>query len=234
MRSTFTPLHITSYVRHLIPRPMPHHILVVDAHPSGPEGLRHWIDRAADLELWGHAATPSDASKALAVAQPDLILADVASTDTGGIEWIARSHEAHPSVPVMVAGYPEADQHVERALRAGARGYVCRSTSPDAMLAAIRSVLAGHVVLPESARDRLLSASAPRDAERSVATLSDRQRDVLRLIGQGLTTTEIAERLGISPKTVETHRVHIKRRLNLETANALICWAALWVESETR
>ncbi|GAB5534086.1 MAG: response regulator transcription factor [Rubricoccaceae bacterium] len=206
---------------------MPHRILLLDDYPPTAEGFRAAIERSPDLEVAGHVSTSGKALASLALTQPDLILAG-----SDGLELVTQVRETHPALPVLlVASLPDDhhDQHAARAIRAGARGYLARSSSPEAVLAAIRSVLLGHVVLPESVA-RLLNASDGVDL--SVESLSRRQLDVLRRIGQGMTTAETAADLGISPKTVETHRAHIKSKLNLDTANALIRWAALWVESE--
>lgn len=210
---------------------MPHPILVIDS-PSGPGGLSSWVDRAPDLEVWRRVSTSENVLQSLAVAQPDLVLAHAATVGSGTNTWTAQIRAEHPTLPILAAAHPDEPYVVERALLAGAQGSVSRLASPEALLAAVRSVLAGHVVVPASVRDRLFPGGSRTPRSASVDALSTRQLEVLHLIGYGLSTTAIACRLGISPKTVETHRVHIKRRLGLETANALIRWAALWVESE--
>lgn len=210
---------------------MPHRILVVDPHRSSLDGLKPWIDSTPDVGIWGHVSTWSDALEVLEAAQPDLILAHATSTRHEHADGMGLLRSEHPSIPILVAAPECGGADTGPALRAGARGVVPRSAPPEALLAAIRSVLMGHVILPESARDRFFSGTPRPPTEGSVDALSVRQLEVLRLIGHGLSTTEIARRLEISPKTVETHRVHIKSRLGLATANALIRWAALWVES---
>lgn len=208
---------------------MLHRILLLDDYPPTDEGFRAAIERAPDLEVAGHVSTAREALASLAQIQPDLILAGA-----DGLELVAQVRATHPDLPVLlVASLPEdhQDQHAARALRAGARGYLSRSSSPEAVLAAIRSVLLGHVILPDSIQLPLDPAAMN---SMSVDVLSRRQLDVLRRIGQGMTTAEAATDLGISPKTVETHRAHIKSKLRLDTSNALIRWAALWVASEGR
>ncbi|MEO0558943.1 MAG: response regulator transcription factor [Bacteroidota bacterium] len=207
---------------------MDHRILLVDDYPPTTEGFRAAIENAPDLGIVGHVATAQEAIAVLDEVYPCLILAGA-----DGLELVSRLREAGSSLPVLVVASLSSDhqdQHAARALRAGARGFLPRSSSPEAVLAAIRSVLLGHVIVPETVSLPLGTSSTPL----SVDALSRRQLDVLRRIGLGMTTTEIAAHLGISPKTVETHRAHIKSRLNLSTSNALIRWAALWVEAERR
>ena len=210
---------------------MPHRILVVES-ASAPESLRVWVDRSPDLSVWGHASAVSEALSALVAAQPDLILTASNLMGECVIELVSQVCSAHPRIPVLVASQTGDNQQVARSIRAGARGYVSHGSSQDAVLAAIRTVLTGHIVLPESAHPHFIHPSlCTNHSGSSASCLSDRQLDVLRLIGQGLTTTQIADQLNISPKTVETHRVNIKSKLGLGTANALIRWAALWRES---
>jgi len=208
---------------------MPHRILVVEAHPS--TGLRSVIQSAPDLTLCCEARTADAAFPLLETSIPDLLITDVSLPGVDGIELTKQVRAAYPDFPILVVSATNGDHDAVRAMQAGAHGCISQQSTPEATLAAIRSVLMGHVVLPESTRERLRTPPPQPEVALPVESLSNRQLDVLRRIGQGMTTTEIADHLGISPKTVETHRINIKNKLNLETANALIRRAALWVES---
>ena len=212
---------------------MPFRILVVDGHPVTREGFRALIGRSDDLTLDHEVDTAGDALDRLAAGAPDLVLADVSLPGMDGIEMTKRLRSEHPAVPVLVVSAASEDIYAPRAIRAGARGFVSKRQSGEAILDAIRAVLNGHVVVADGVRDRLLNQYLDHDPHaQPVDVLSDRELEVLTLIGQGLRTTDIAARLGISPKTVETHRVHVKDKLSLQTTNELVRWAALWVESE--
>lgn len=212
---------------------MPHRILVVEDHPITREGLRALINQTSDLDV---VADVSDAVAALHVLNEstvDMVITDVSLPGADGIELTKQVRAAHPAVPVLVVSALSEDLYAARAIRAGARGFISKLAPSDSVLDAIRSVLTGHVVIPDGVRDRILDRYLNHDSAGSpVESLSDRELEVLRLIGRGLKTTLVAERLGISPKTVETHRVNIKDKLSLDTTNELIRWAALWMESD--
>ena len=212
---------------------MPFRILVVDGHPVTREGLRALIGRTDDLIVSHEVGTASEALAHLASSPPDLVVSDVSLPGADGIELTKRIRAEYPAVPVLLVSALSEDIYAPRAVRAGARGFVSKQRSGDDVIDAIRAVLNGHVVVADAVRDRLLSQYLDHDPHaQPVDVLSDRELEVLGLIGQGLRTKDIASRLGISPKTVETHRVHVKDKLSLQTTNELIRWAALWAESE--
>jgi DNA-binding NarL/FixJ family response regulator len=209
---------------------MPYRILVVADLLDAREGLISLIGEASDLTVCCDAATTEAALSAIAISVPDLVIAEATRPEPDGIKLTQLIRAANPEIPVLVVSTREEEIDAAHVLRVGARGVISVPSPSEAILSAIRSVLLGHVVLPESVRDQFLAPSVTNGSGPvSAEHLSRRQLEVLRHIGQGMTTTEIADTLDISPKTVETHRVNIKNKLNFDTANALIRWAALWV-----
>ncbi len=209
---------------------MTHRVFLVEDHPITREGIRSLIRAAPDLEVVGEASSGPDAIDLLSAAKPDLVLADIAIDGSDGIELTKQIRSMYPEVKILVvSAYPER-VYAERAVRAGAMGYVAKQEASGILLEAIRTVLDGRLHLSDAVRDRVVGSylSAGSGAESSVADLTDRELEVFRYFGQGLTTSQVAEAMMLSPKTVETHRVHIKQKLGIETTNEFVQRATLW------
>ncbi len=215
---------------------MTRRVFVVDDHPVMREGLANLLERAPDLEFAGEAASAVEAMERLPEAQPDLCVVDLSLPGTNGIELIRQIRSLWPSYRILVVSAHSEVLYAERALRAGAQGFMMKDEPPLVILGAIRSVLEGRIALSDVMRDRLLHVFLDRGeaADEPVGKLSDRELEVFHHLGRGLSTREIAAALFLSPKTVETYRANIKTKLGLKTASELIQRATLWVESLDR
>ncbi len=210
-------------------------ILVVDDHPIVRQGLSQLIDHESDLAVCGEAETAADALGQLDGAKADMCIVDISLRGTNGIELIKQIKAESPSLPVLVLSMHDENLYAERALRAGAKGYIMKQEAPENVLVAIRKVLSGDIYLSPAMSARMLQmlVEVPTSSTTSsVERLSDRELEVFRLIGQGLGTRQIAEQLNLSVKTIESHRAHIKDKLNLKTATELLQHATLWVQAE--
>jgi DNA-binding NarL/FixJ family response regulator len=217
------------------PTPGKANILLVDDHPLMRRGLAGLIDSEPDLAVCAEAASCRAAIDAIARCMPDLAIVDL-SLEGGedGLDLVKAMKGRSPAIPALVLSmYPEA-HYGERALRAGARGYIAKQQLGDAVLAAIRRVLAGRIYMSEALGADLASRFVGGDArpQSSLATLSDRELQVFRLIGGGRRTREIASILHLSPKTIESYREHLKHKLDIDGAPELVRCAVRFVEMD--
>ncbi len=213
-------------------------ILIVDDHPIVRSGLVMLINQEPDLVVCCEAEDPAQALKVVETAHPDLALVDLSLKGRDGIELIKDLRQRMPQLPILVLSMLDEKFYAERALRAGARGYVMKHEATTKLLTAIRRVLGGEVCVSDTVVTGLLNKLSDKSAghhaaEDPVVSLSDRELTVFQMIGQGITTGRIASQLHISPKTVETYRMHIKEKLNLETAADLIQYAVKWSSART-
>ena len=209
-------------------------VLLVDDHPFMRAGLRQLIDRQPDLVVCGEAGNPAEAFQQLSRERPDLVLTDLTMPGRGGLEFLRDLRAAHDGLTILVVSMHDEAVYAERALRAGARGYIMKEAGGENMLAAIRRVLGGEVYVSPRMSARILdalSAGRPRGSRSPIEQLTDREFEVFQLIGQGRSTRDIAAELHLSPKTVDVHRGHIKEKLGLRDATALIRHAVRWVET---
>jgi DNA-binding NarL/FixJ family response regulator len=209
-------------------------ILLVDDHPFMRAGLAQLIERQADLAVCGEAGNPAEALRELARALPDLILTDITMPGRSGLEFIKDLRAQYSKLVILVVSMHDEAIYAERALRAGARGYIMKEAGGENLLGAIRQVLRGETyVSPRMAAKVLddLSARRPRGSSSPIEKLTDREFEIFRLIGQGKSTRDIAGQLHLSPKTVDVHRSHIKEKLDLTDATALVRHAVRWVET---
>lgn len=221
-----------SRIQPVIPRKK---ILLMDDHPMTRYGLAQLISREADLQVYGEVENVRQAFAAIKLPLPDLVLADISMPGKSGLEFIKDMQALYPAIPVLILSMHDESIYAERVLHVGGRGYIMKSEGGEKLLAAIRRVLQGEVYVSNSVSAsilNLLSKSKPGREARLLSALTDREFEVFRLLGQSLSTTEIGQRLQISGKTVETHRLHAKEKLNLKTGAELIQHAVRWVVAQ--
>lgn len=207
-------------------------ILVVDDHPVVRKGLLALINEEADLQVCGEAEDAVEALRQVDALQPDLVIIDISLKKGHGIELVKQIKARNQQVRMLVSSMHDESVFAERALRAGAQGYIGKQEVPEKIIDAIRQVLQGKIYLSPTMTERILHRAAHPDevVGRSPSEcLSDRELAVFELIGQGFTTRVIAEKLHISIKTVETYREHIKTKLNLANTAELSRHAVQWV-----
>jgi len=211
-------------------------VLLVDDHPLMRAGLAQLINLQPDLVVCGEAGDPAEASRELGRTKPDLILTDITMPGRGGFEFIRDLIAVKPDLLILVVSMHDEVIFAERALRAGARGYVMKEAGGENLLAAIRQVLGGQVYLSARMSARALedlSARKPRGSASPIEKLTDREFEVFQLVGLGRSTRDIATQLHLSTKTVDVHRGNIKKKLQLSDATALVRHAVRWVETQT-
>jgi DNA-binding NarL/FixJ family response regulator len=211
-------------------------ILLVDDHPVVRKGLATILNGEKDWEVCAEAAGMSQALKCFLDHRPDLVLTDLTLENGSGLELIKELASLQQDVKVIAISMHDEMLFAERALRAGARGYIRKDEKPEQMVQAIRRVLDGRIHLSEQMTNRMLSRTVSGDVNprmSPIETLSDRELEVLQQIGNGIPTRKIAENLHISRKTVETYRENIKAKLNLANGTELTQHAVRWVLEQT-
>ena len=194
-------------------------ILLVDDHPLVRDGLRVRLDTVPHFQVVGEAGDASEALAALATAAPSVVLLDVGLKDQNGIELARALLEHRPELRVLMFSMYDNPEYVQRALQAGARGYVLKDAPASEIVAAIDAVAAGGTFLSPAVSRRLFRNQAPRPL------LSPRESEILAAIGRGESSKQMARTLGLSVRTIETHRQNIKRKLELEGQAELIRYA---------
>jgi DNA-binding NarL/FixJ family response regulator len=211
----------------------PARVLIVDDHPAVREALAIRIGRQRDLEVCAEAADMGEALRLVAEARPDVAVIDITLKTGSGLDLIKRIKDRDAHVRIVVWSMHSEALYAERALRAGALGYDNKDQATDRIVEAIRRVLEGKVYLSDAMADRLLqrAVGGPPDAvtRSPLEVLADRELEVFRLIGEGAKTAEIAERLHLSVKTVETYRDRIRQKLDLSDGTKLTHYATQWV-----
>ena len=210
-------------------------ILLVDDHPIVRERLAELIAQEDDLSVCGEAEDSNQAIKAARELQPDLAIVDITLKDTYGIELIKHLKEILPKLPVLVLSMHDESLYGERALRAGAKGYLTKQEATKKIVDAIRRILRGEIYVSDKLAGALVRKIAGGKEEGGgnlVDVLTDRELEVFQLLGQGLTVREVADRLFVSAKTVEAHREHIKQKLNFKTSNELLRFAIQYTLQE--
>ena len=208
-------------------------VLLVDDHPIIRHGVAALIQSEADLEVCAEADTPHGALEAVAQHKPDVVLADLSFEGLSGIELIKDFKVRHPNLPVLILSMHDESFYAERVLRAGAMGYIMKQEASEQVVNALRRVLSGQIYLSQKMCTRLLNSvfdNKATDRESPIETLSDRELEVFELIGQGLATRQIAQKLHLSVKTIESHRAHVKSKLGLKTSTELVQAAIRWIE----
>ena len=186
------------------------------------------------MSVCGQADNAAQALNAIQKSQPDLLLIDITLPGKSGLELIKDVRATNPNLAILVISMHDETLYGERVLRAGGRGYIMKQEGPENMLRAIRQVLNGQIYLSARMSPRILDFLSPRRTRNSgspIARLTDREFEILQLIGQGKDSHVIAKQLHLSFKTVDAHRGHIKGKLNLKSGMELVCYAARWVET---
>ena len=208
-------------------------VLIVDDHPILRQGLAMLINGQSDLMVCAEAENGREALAIIEAEKPDLAIVDISMNGMNGIELIKRISTLPEPCQVIVLSMHEEKVYAERALRAGAKGYVMKQDVQGNMLLAIRKVMDGEIWVSGAMMTRLISKMVTgTEAAASVSLLSDRELEVFTLMGRGRSAHEIAEELYISVRTVDSHREHIKKKLDLKNVRALILYAGEWVKNE--
>jgi len=206
----------------------PRSVLIVDDHPIVRQGLSQLINAEDDLEVSGNAATVEEALQSLSESYPDVVIVDLSLAHSDGLELIKEIRSETRHLPVLVLSMHDENMYAERLISAGANGYIMKQAAADQLLIALRRVLAGGVYVSEHLGSSMIERIAGNDLKRTsnpIERLSNRELQVLNLIGRGKTTREVAENLTLSVKTVESHRQRIKKKLNLQTSAQLVQFA---------
>jgi DNA-binding NarL/FixJ family response regulator len=209
-------------------------ILLVDDHPIVRRGLEQLIDQEPDLVVAAEASTAEEAMSALERGDIDLAVIDVSLQGVSGIELVKQLRGIYPNLMVLMLSMYDEMFYAERALRAGAQGYIMKQRATSDIVGAIRTVLEGDLYVSRELSEMLLRRMVAKPKEPDMLAtkqLSDREIEVLQLIGNGVPTREIATRLNLSIKTIESYRANIKRKLQLQNASELSHYAFEWVRT---
>jgi DNA-binding NarL/FixJ family response regulator len=210
-------------------------VFIVDDHPIVRQGLRQLVEHEPDMMVCGEAESAVEGLRNIGKCRPDIAVVDLTLKDGNGLDLTRDIRTRYPQTRVLVLSMHDAAIYAERALRAGAMGYLMKEEATELVIGALRTILRGEVFLTESIAQRMLQKVASGKAERGgspLDVLSDRELEVFRLVGQGISTREIASRLHRSVKTIDSHRENIKRKLSLNSAADLLQHAIQWVQSE--
>jgi DNA-binding NarL/FixJ family response regulator len=210
-------------------------VMLVDDHAVVRDGLAQLLRGEDDLVVCGEAESAEEAVQVATKYKPDLAIVDITMGGVNGIELIKNLKAMQPKLAVLVLSMHNEEHYAERALRAGAKGYVMKREARDRIIKAIRAVLAGDLYVSERIQKTLMHQyfhGTGDKADSPISRLSDRELEVLTLLGQGLSSKAIGDRLHLSPKTVDSHRTHMKEKLILAGSPELIRFAYGWVSSQ--
>jgi DNA-binding NarL/FixJ family response regulator len=210
-------------------------VLVVDDHPIVRQGLALLINREADLVVCGEAEEMHTAMQQILTTHPDIVVVDISLSGPDGLELLKSIRTRHPHLPVLILSMHDESIYAERALRAGANGYIMKQEATEKVLEALRRIVNREIYVSDRVANKMLQQYIGGNtvAQRSpVADLTDRELEVFRLIGDGHSTRQIAEELRLSVKTVESYQAHIKEKLSLRSARELMQHAIQWSISE--
>jgi DNA-binding NarL/FixJ family response regulator len=203
-------------------------VLIVDDHPVVRQGLRHLLESADDLAVCGEVETAMDARTAIDQLQPDVVICDISLRRVDGIDLVRNLRAHYPQLPILVLSALDETIYSARMLALGVSGYIMKQASTEQVLASLRRVLDGNIYLSEAMSISMLSRFAGGTAHLDpIERLTNRELQILHLIGKGSSTRETARLLHLSIKTVESHRQRIKRKLNLTTGAQLLRYAVL-------
>jgi DNA-binding NarL/FixJ family response regulator len=208
-----------------------HRVLLVDDHPIVRQGLALLIDREPDLVVCGEADGAHTAFHAITTLKPDLVILDISLTGPDGLEVLKEIRTKTSNLPVLILSMHDESIYAERAMRAGANGYIMKQEATEKMLVAIRRILQGDVYLSERLTNTMLQQyvrGASQAKKSPLVNLTDRELEIFRLIGEGHGTRQMAEELHLSVKTIESYQAHIKEKLALRNARELVQHAIEW------
>lgn len=211
-------------------------ILVVEDHPIVRQGLTELINHEDNLVVCGQAEDGPEAMGVIKTLKPDIVVVDISLKETSGLELIKDIKVQYPNLLILALSMHDESLYAERALRAGAKGYVMKSEATERVVLAIRKILSGQIYVSDRMAAKMVRklVGSGREADGSVIDrLSDRELEVFRLIGQGYGTRQISKLLHLSVKTIETYRAHIKEKLNLADATELLQYAIQWTKSQS-
>ena len=210
-------------------------IFLVDDHPLIRKGLSQLLGQEENMQICGEAENVPTALKGISQTGPDLVIADISLPGNNGLELIKNIKALYPHLKVLVFSMHDEIVYAQRALRAGAQAYIMKQEDVEKIKVAIRRIMGGDIYVSQKVSDQLLHQIVNGTASSSqspVDRLSDRELEVVQSIGNGLSTREIAGSLNVSVKTIESHRAHIKGKLNLKNATELVQFSVQWVEQE--
>jgi DNA-binding NarL/FixJ family response regulator len=200
-------------------------VFIVDDHPLLRQGLALLVNRERDLAVCGEAEEAQTAMREIAVKKPDILIADISLNGPDGLDLLKNLRMLYPNLPVLILSMHDESIYAERALRARANGYIMKAEATEKVLVAVRRILGGDIYLSDRMANKLLHqyiSGASADVHSRLSALSDRELEVFRLIGEGRSTRQIAEKLHLSIKTVETYQAHIKDKLSLHSGRELV------------
>jgi DNA-binding NarL/FixJ family response regulator len=206
-------------------------VFIVDDHPIVRQGLAQLINHENDLTVCGEAAGVKEARAGIGTAEPDIVIVDLSLRDSDGLELIKDIRSKYRQLPVLVLSMHDESIYAERLLSAGANGYIMKQAAADQLLIALRRVLGGGIYVSEQVGASMIerfAVSGARQQADPIERLSNRELQVLNLIGRAKTTRQIADDLNLSVKTVESHRQRIKKKLNLTSSPQLVQFAVNW------
>jgi DNA-binding NarL/FixJ family response regulator len=211
----------------------PKRILLIDDHPVLRKGLGRLIDSKREFAICGEAGTANEGLELIRKLQPDLVVADIGLPGINGIDLTKMVRREFPALPVLILSMHDEPLYAARALRAGAAGYIVKQDAIENISKALRNVLSGQRYISPTIAGQLISEAGTKPELQNdgdpMAVLSDRELEIFELIGKGHEVRSIADDLGLSPKTVETHRTHIKKKLNVKNARQVRRFAVQWV-----
>lgn len=210
-------------------------VLLVDDHPITRQGMKTLVNQQPNLEVCGEADNAPHAIELVGKLQPDLAIVDIALKTTNGIELTKNIKVQAPNLPVLVVSMHDEGLYAERALRAGAMGYLMKQEAGEKIIVAIQRLLQGEIYLSDKIKERMLHRFVNKKGDGmvfSIDTLSDREMEVFQLIGNGYSTRQIAQKLNLSSKTIDSYREHLKLKLNLDSGAELVRHAIQWARNE--
>jgi DNA-binding NarL/FixJ family response regulator len=210
-------------------------VFLVDDHPLMRQGIAQLISEQPDMVVCGEAEDAPSGLRGIEGSHPDVAIVDISLRGTNGIELIKNLRAVHKFLPILVLSMHDETVYAQRALRAGALGYVMKQDAAENVVAALRRILEGEIYVSDKVSSQMLhQALTGRGNPQSspVDRLSDRELEVIQAIGHGKATREIAKELSVSVKTIESHRAHIKDKLGLKNASELVKFCVQWVENE--